>query len=395
MERYRLKVGIVVRILWSAGTPKFSTEDASTLREKGPDVTLIFCGKTKNDDVNLLLIDGLNYKIIEESDTSKFVWSYNFFTGIFISNRCCDGRFDYNLAGRHPNYIKDMNLDYLLCQAQWASLGRYYRYKKRSIRYVVIFHIPVNNLPSIKGMNGIFLYLALRFQKEIIIHASRISTETESIARAVRKFYNGEFRVTFNFSGLTDNVIRNYSKKQNKISLISFWNEVKMAGIYIYVFKELYNYKFTRVWNRVLPEYNQKSMDKLKTDGVMDKVSLLGSISEVQKILLLKEKKIFVWFGQDELWPGYGNIKVGIPIICNSSLGVAEYLENYTFARVLEDINNTDKLNQFIELVDNEEIYDSTQSDIDKIIVKYSWHKHTSRLVQEIGSVQRGINNNR
>ena len=168
-----------------------------------------------------------------------------------------------------------------------------------------------------------------------------------------------------------------------------------MAGIYIYVFKELYNYKFTRVWNRVLPEYNQKSMDKLKTDGVMDKVSLLGSISEVQKILLLKEKKIFVWFGQDELWPGYGNIKVGIPIICNSSLGVAEYLENYTFARVLEDINNTDKLNQFIELVDNEEIYDSTQSDIDKIIVKYSWHKHTSRLVQEIGSVQRGINNNR
>ena len=386
-----MKIGIIVRILWSAGTQKFAIEEARALRDEGQDVTLIFLRKTKSGDVYLPLLDGLNYKIMEESNTSKFVWLYDFITGIFMSNRRGDGRVDYNLIRRLPKYIKDMNLDYLICQDQWAGLGGYYCHKKLGIKYAVIFHERVNDFPWIKGIKRFFVYIALWFQKKIVMNAHRIFTETEGVARTVRNFYNGDVRVTAIFPGLKDNITHNYSKKQNKIMLISFWNEVKIPEIYIPTFKGILKYKFIMAGNWTSLEYKEKFIAKLKNEEVIDKVDLLGSLSETQKILLLQESKFFIRFGKDEFGPGYGTleaIEAGLPIICNNGLGIAEYLKNYKFALVLEDINNTDKVNQFMEVVDNEETYNLMQSDIVKMIGEYSWHKHASKLLQEIGVVE-------
>jgi glycosyltransferase involved in cell wall biosynthesis len=394
-----LKIGIIVRILWSAGTQKFAIEEARSLQDEGHDVTLIFLRKTQSGDVYLPLLDGLNYKIMEESNTSRFVWLYDFLTGIFMSSRRGDGRVDYNLIRKLPKYIKDMDFDYLLCQDQWAGLGGYYCYKELGIKYAVIFHERVNNFPWMKGIKRIIVHMALRFQKKIVMNAHRIFAVTEGIARTVSNFYKGEVRVTAIFPGLKDNVIRNYSKKQNKIVLISFWNEIKTPEIYIPIFKEINDYKFIMAGNWTSPEYMEKFIDKLKKEEVMHKVTLLSSLSETQKVSLLQESKFFIRFGQGELGFATGTIEAmeeGIPIICNTGLGIAEYIKGYKFALVLENVNNTDKINQFLELVDNEEVYNSIQSDIVKMIGKYSWHKHASQLLQEIGMDEiGGINNNR
>jgi hypothetical protein len=160
-----LKIGIIVRILWSAGTQKFAIDQARSLKEAGNDVTLIFLRKTKSGAVYAPLLDDLDYRIMAESNTSKFVWLYDLITGIFMPNRRGEGRVDYNLLRKLPKYAKDMNFDYLICQDQWAGLGGYYCYKRLGIKYAVIFHEQVNNFPWIKGIKRIFAYIALKFQK--------------------------------------------------------------------------------------------------------------------------------------------------------------------------------------------------------------------------------------
>ena len=97
----------------------------------------------------------------------------------------------------------------------------------------------------IKGVNSIFTYLELRFQKNIVINHNRLFTEIEGVVRTVGDFYSREVSVTAIFPALKDNVTCNYSKKQNKIVLITFWNKVKIREISIPVFKKIDNYKFT------------------------------------------------------------------------------------------------------------------------------------------------------
>jgi glycosyltransferase involved in cell wall biosynthesis len=232
------------------------------------------------------------------------------------------------------------------------------------------------------------------------MNAHRIFTETEEVARTVRNFYNGSVKVMAIFPGLKNNIAHNYSKKQNKIILMSYWNEVKIPETYIPLFKEIDGYEFVMAGNWISQEYKKRFKERLKMEGVIGRVTFLSSFSEKEKISLLQESKFFVRFGSGEKGPGYGTIEAieaGIPIICNTDLGIAEYLQSYNFALVLEDLNSVDKIKQFLGQMDNEEAYESMQSDIARMIHEYSWQKHASRLLEEIGAIENrgGIENNK
>ena len=82
-----MRIAIVVRILWSAGTQKFAILQAKALAKAGHSVEIIFLRKTTNGNVYDDLLKDMNYKILSERNGSLFVPIFDWITGIFMSNR--------------------------------------------------------------------------------------------------------------------------------------------------------------------------------------------------------------------------------------------------------------------------------------------------------------------
>ncbi|MEM0135150.1 MAG: glycosyltransferase family 4 protein [Thermoplasmatales archaeon] len=382
-----MKICIVVRILWSAGTQKFAIQQAKALQDAGHEVTVIFLRSTESGKVYDKLLKNVRYEIISEKNTSKFVHIYDLITGIFMSNRIGEGRVDYNLIRRFPRYIEKRNFDHIICQDQWAGLGGYYAKKKLGIKYSVLIHEQVNNFPWVKGFKRLFALLALRWQKNILYNADRIFTLTEPVAETLRRFYRGKVKVTSVFPGLDNHIERNYPDKKNQIMLVSYWNEVKIPESYIPVFKSIEGYNFIIAGNWISLAYRDSFIDKLRQENIIDKVIFVDHFSEDEKSALFRASKFYLRFGLNEKGPGYGTIEAleyGLPIICNNGLGISYYLSDKSFALVMDDLRNTEGVRAFIKYYDTKEKYERLQEEIGVIIDKLSWASHANKIIAEI-----------
>ncbi len=382
-----MRIGIIVRILWSAGTQKFAINQAIALTKAGHDVTLIFLRKSKSGEVYDEILNQVKHKVITAQNNSLFAPVYDFLTGIFMSNRKGEGRVDYNLLRRLPKYVKDMNLDFLICQDQWAGLGGYYCHRKLGIKYAVVIHEQINNFPWIKGIKRIFVFLALRWQKKILFNSKAIFTETDAVAQTVSNFYSGRLKVKAIFPGLTNRIEFNYKEKKNQIVAISYWNEIKVPEVYLNIFKAIEGYNFIIAGNWISESYRNQYIEKLREQGVLEKVTFIDHMSEQQKMQVLHESKFFIRLGLDEKGPGYGTIEAleaGLPVICNTGLGIAGYLKEKSFALVLDNANDVGKVRTFVQQSDNGDKYNALQEDISAFLKDFSWESHVSQLIQAL-----------
>ena len=382
-----MKIGIVVRILWSAGTQKFAIDQALALKNAGHDVTIFFLRKTKNSQAYEELLKTIDYKILTTINQSKLTPFYDFITGIFIQNRKGDGRVDYNLLRQFPSYIKDMGFNYLICQDQWAGLAGYYSSRKLGVKYAVVIHEQVNNFPWMKGVKRIFAFLALRFQRKILYNADRIFTLTVAVAKTVDDFYKGKLNVNHVFPGLKNNIVFNYTSKKNQILMISYWNEIKVPEVYIPLFKEIEGYNFVIAGNWISQDYRNNYFEKLRQEGVLNKITFIDNMPETQKLELFHESKFYVRFGFQEKGPGYGTIEAleaGLPVICNTDLGISDYLNGNSFALVLNETSDLQKIRDFILANEDVDKYSFLQREIESMLKKFTWKRHASELLQII-----------
>ena len=82
-----MKICILVRILWSAGTRKFAISEAKDLRSMGHDVELVFLRKSAKVNVYDDLLKDIKVFVLSERNESLFVPLYDYITGVFMSNR--------------------------------------------------------------------------------------------------------------------------------------------------------------------------------------------------------------------------------------------------------------------------------------------------------------------
>ncbi|MEM3858898.1 MAG: hypothetical protein QW478_05775 [Candidatus Micrarchaeaceae archaeon] len=72
-----MKICILVRILWPAGTQKFAISQAKALSEEGNEVELVFLRKDASAAVYDDYLRGLNFPIMAEENNSIFVPLYD------------------------------------------------------------------------------------------------------------------------------------------------------------------------------------------------------------------------------------------------------------------------------------------------------------------------------
>lgn len=379
-----MKVAILVRILWSAGTQKIAIQEARTLIEMGIDVEVIFLRKTKSGDVYDDLLKGIKYRVMTEENGSVLVPLYDFITGIFMSSRKGEGRVDYNLIRNFSSMTKNC-YDLVICQDQWAGLAGYYSWKKYGINYIVMLHEQINEMPWVTGVKRILAKIALRYQRNVLTHAKKVFAVTKKIAVTAEDFYvKDHLTVIDNLPGLELKIFLKYSEKNNTILLNSFWNEVKLPELYLDFFKKIEGYRFLMIGNWTSDMYKESFIEKLKALGVREKVNLIDKVSESEKNMIIAKCKFYVRFGKGEFGPGIGSIEAlenGVPLIVNQELGIADYLRGYKCGLIVEETSETDKIIKFIQEYDNEECYTGLQQSIKEFVSDHTWLKHCEKLL--------------
>ena len=385
-----MKIAILVRILWSAGTQKFAISQAKALQAMGHDVELIFLRKSASGEIYEDLLKGMPVTILSESNRSPFVSLYDYITGIFMSNRKGEGRVDYNLIRKFPSFAKDRGYDLIICQDQWAGLAGYYNWKKYGTDYLVIIHERVNDFPWVRGWKRVFAILALNRQRRVLVNAKAVISETLKVARSVESFYqNDGLKCTDIFPGLEGKEFRGYGERESSIALLSYWNEVKTPEVYIPLFKAIGNYKFIMVGNWISQSYKNDFLKKLQLEGILDRVVIDEGVSE-KKIDLLSKSKIFIRFGLGEFGTSYGTVEAlecGTPVIVNEELGISDYLRGYSNCLIVSDVSKVEEIKKFIESNDNAVAYGNLQDEIKRMIEDHSWQNYYRLLLESVSEI--------
>ena len=386
-----MKIAILVRILWSAGTQKFAISQAKALQAMGHDVELIFLRKSASGEIYEDLLKGMPVTILSESNRSPFVSLYDYITGIFMSNRKGEGRVDYNLIRKFPSFAKDRGYDLIICQDQWAGLAGYYNWKKYGTDYLVIIHERVNDLPWVKGWKRLLVKIALNYQRKILLNAKGVFSITRKVARTVENFYsNYGLKRGDAFPGLANRGFRGYGERENSITLLSYWNEVKFPDQYIPLIREIRNYRLIMIGNWISNEYREEFLKKLQAGGLLARVELRENVSENEKADLLSKSKFFIRFGIGEFGMATGTVEAlecGTPVIVNEELGISDYLRDYSNCLIVSEVSKVEEIKKFIESNDNPVSYGNLQEEIRRMIRDFSWQNHCKLLLKSVSEI--------
>ena len=378
-----MKIGIVVRILWPAGTQFISINEARELQSLGHDVTLFFLRGTEKGKIYMELLKDINYKVLTWKNDSRIVKLYDLITGVFLESRKGDGRVDYNLVHDFYKIISGQHFDLLICHDQWAGVAGFYSLKKLGIKYIVYIHERVNNYPTMKGLvKRVLVNIILRYQYKILKNAINIYGVTEKVSNSVTNLYN--LKSSANVPGMEQYPFGKYSGKKNIITSLSHWSDVKHPEKYLNLISKMPNFKFLFLGTWTSQSYKESFLKKAKELNVSKNIELFEQISQQEKSTILKESKFFIRFGWDEYGSPIGIIEAleyGLPIICNDELGISNDISINKLGLVLNNLD-ADNINKFLDDIDNEIEYFKIQNNIKEYIIAHSWQKHVEMFLK-------------
>jgi glycosyltransferase involved in cell wall biosynthesis len=376
-----MKIVIVVRILWTAGAQKIAIREAMELQSMGYDVEIIFLRGKKLFEYDELL-KNVKYSIMSETGDSILSPLYEYITHKFAPDRGKESRVDYNLLREFPKYIKNKDVDYIICHDQFAGIAGYYSFKKFGIKYSVFIHERL-----FSGKIFILSRLWHNYERKILKNAIGVFSITEKVAKSVEIIHN--VKAIPNYPGMDIIARTDFNKKENALIAVSMWDYGRKPEIYLDIIEKLPDFILYFVGNFRIKELENKSKNEIIKRKLENKVIMKQGISESELLELYQKSKFAIRFGFGEYGPGLSTIEAiqnCIPLIINSDLGIAELIDRYSCGLVLENIN-IDEIKKYIEEKNNEKSYKELQENIAQLSKDYSWKKHAEKLLDSFKKI--------
>lgn len=371
-----MKIIILVRILWTAGAQKIAIKEARELSLMGHDVELVFLRGKKLPEYDDML-SGIKYKVLSETGTSWLSPIYDYISKKFAPDRGNESRVDYNLIRNFPNYLKDKNMDYIICHDQFAGLAGYYAFKKYGIRYSVFIHerISLTRLPLL----GKIWY---RYEHRVLSNATAVFSITDKVGDSVRELH--KVNAITNYPGMDINSVTPFDKKENAIIAVSFWDYGRKPDIYLDIIKNIPNFRLYFAGNFRMEELERIFFKEIKERALGEKVIVKKRLGESELIDLYQKSKFSLRFGFGEFGVGTSTIESiqnCVPVIINDDLGVSDLVKRYSCGLVLDKIE-VFEIQKFISKYNDVELYKELQNNILKLSRDYSWRSHSELLLK-------------
>lgn len=374
-----MKIVILVRILWTAGAPKKAVRQAKELSKLGHDVHLVFLRRSGRLGGYKDLLEGVNYSIVVERNTSLLVPLYDFITGLFSPDRKGEGRLDYNLIKKFPKYISKSLPDILICHDQFAGLAGYYLKRRYGTPYIVLLHERID-----WEKKGILSRLAQYYEKITLLNAEHVIASTDKIAVTARDKYN--IPCSVDYQGLDIAEFASYNDKQNALIAVSMWDEGRRPTTYLDIISAIPNYMLYMVGNWRNEELERKFHEEIQRRNVSEKVVLKKGIPETELNELYDRSKFVIRFGFGEYGESHAvfeGLQRGVPVIINDDLGSSAFVKAYGVGNVLKEIT-PERVKECIKQFDNPKMYKELQDKIIRMSSDFNWEKHAEKLLNPL-----------
>ena len=377
----KMKIIILVRILWTAGAQKIAIAETKQLTEMGHKVKLIFLRKTESGNNLLNKLEEIDYEIFS-GENYKPRGLYSFITGIFMPDRKGDGTLDYNLINKFAKSVKKGDADYIICHDQWAGMAGLKIKKRLGIPYSVMMHEHINGKYSVPLLGRI----ATNTERKVLKNADKIFAVTEKIANNVTSVYG--FKCTPDLVGMTLQKTRNFHDRNDIILATSTWGKDRSPDIYLDIITAIPNFKlyFIGRWN--LKSEFEDFKANVQTRNLQEKVVINDNIPDEELDKLYASSKFVIRFsGTSEYGPGIStvcSISHLTPVITDSVLGISDIITKYG-GGCITDKNNINKITDFILENNNEINYNKLQNELMSITKEYTWEYHCKILISMFG----------
>lgn len=343
-----MKIGIVVRNLWSAGAPKIAINEARELQKFGHDVTLIFLRQGKSSNVYGSLLTELKVTIINKNGdnssifTPVFVFLSKFFSEKDTSvpkdfNR--EVRVDLDLLMKFPKLIRNSNFDLLICHDEYSAIAGYKSFKKLGIKYEVLLHEHlIENLPTLIGK-----YIGY-YRNKVLINGYKLFSVTDKIAKDCESRFG--YHVITNPPGFDEGTIVKPENRKKRIIIIGFVgrifsrNDPRSILHILDLEKILPDYEFVHIGGVKSDFYLQEYKKELRKNN--SSIKFFENLEEHEKIDLLSHSRFLIRFGKNEYGPGMPVVEAlsfGVPVIINSGLGSSEMIVKSKVGYVIDKVN--------------------------------------------------------
>lgn len=378
LDVFRMKIGIVVRLLHPAGAQKTAIIEAEYLAKIGHEVIVFFIRKPNNFSYYYedLLIN-INYKILNYENPSIKRYLYDFITGLYMKDRKGELRVDLNLLKTFYNDIKSEKLDYLICHDQYAGIAGFYAYKKLGIPYSIVVHEKIPNYSKL--FIGPLISIEL---SKVFLNSRYIFSISDKISQTIVNFDNRfSNKIVFNIQGMNyPSISYNYKQKRDEIVSVSMWDSGRKPLLYLNIAKALPEKKFIMIGSWRELQMKDKFLIKMHDDKI-NNVFLEEGISEVDLKERIARAKYLLRFGYGEYGVAQAvleSIQSLTPVIINSELGTAQIIKEKGGGLVEDDLR---KIPNIIRSMESETSYDLLQESLKKIREKYTWESHVKKLL--------------
>lgn len=343
----------------------------------GHDVELVFLRGKKIAEYEELM-EGIRYTIISETGDSLLSPIYWYITHIFAPTRDRQSRVDYNLIRNFPKYLKDKQVDYLICHDLFGGLAGFYAKKKLGIRYSVYVHERIG-----RHKEPILGRIVHAYDKKVLKSSVAIFGVSEKVKRTVEDFYG--FPAVTNFPGMDIGAITSFDEKEDALITVSMWDPNRKLEKCLDIISIIPGFILYVVGNFKTKEYRESFHKEVAMRGIADRVVVKHNVRESELLELYQKSKFSLRFGTNEFGVGTSTIESiqnCIPLIVNS-LGTSDLISKYSCGLVVDEIDPLD-IKTFIERNNNRASYESLQKNIEELSKNYSWKKHAMTLLAPI-----------
>jgi len=367
------KILILLRILWTAGAQRIAINEYNWLKKLGYEPELVFLRKGNTKGYEEMLKD-INYKVVREGNG---ILTPLFYAGtkLFARDRGIESTVDLDLIMKVPEIAKMEGADYLICHDQFAGIGGLKAKEKYNIPYSVFIHEKVVTIsfPFLgKFVNDL--------ERKVLTKASKVFAVTEKVKETIYQKHGITAEV--NYPGMDKISEAPYSKKENLLISVSFWDFGRRPWDYVELMKNVEDYKLLMVGNWRLRSAKENFLEKLKEEKMDDKVILKEGVSESELHSLYEKSKFGIRFGYGEYGPSMLTIEAiqhTLPLIINDELGTAKMIKENGAGYVVHEINYSE-IKEFLNKIDQNK-YQDLQRNIKNLQQKYSWLNHAKKLV--------------
>ena len=372
----KMRVVILVRILWTAGAPKIAIHEARTLQEDGHEVTLVFLRSSNLKGYGDLLA-GLNCIVVSEDGSSAFTPIYDRVTRLFAPDRGSESRVDYNLLRRFPDIAKELHADLIICHDQWAGIAGYFSKRKYGIPYRVFLHEQIRDFEiPILGM------AAEVAERLVIMNANRVFAITEKVAATARTHYPAP--ITTNWPGMDRLRWESFENKERSLIACAFWDIGRRPTAYLPIISAIDGFHLYFVGNWRIPSLREEMIREIAREGLTGRVSIVTHLTEGELMNMYDRVMFSLRFGFGEYGLGTAtveSIQKGVPLIVNSDLGASRLVSTHRCGLVVDKIEPSQIL-EFIRASSNSQEYDRLRQGLATLTGKYTWASHARELVR-------------